>query len=199
MNYDARYDTLEDFINIRKNCIFCGGSLTPIMTNLDGSKGIPDICAPLHGDKFQFKLKYDGERCNFDVNISIDIKSNRFSFFYYGASSATHNDVVRVFMGINPYIELTCSNDDCEFGYYLHSDTVRLNAEHYVKSLPLLWEAFELGDWWVCNHYDSHYPSTQVFSRNNPDSLPLAIPRIDFETTSQDKLIQKIKTFVTFS
>jgi hypothetical protein len=202
------YDTLAEFIQIKDKCIFCKQSLSPVLANFfvgHGRPRIPDLNVLLGQDYFKFRLKYDGESLNFNVNASVNIKDNRFSFFYYNSDIVSSDRaVVSVFENMRPYVELVCQNKECGINYCLQSDFLHIDVEkgNHIKTTTLMLEALVVDNWWVANYYNANYPTcgfTWIHSRNRPDAQAISYKRLDFESFSKEKLINRIKTIVTFS
>jgi hypothetical protein len=198
--------TIEDFIKIRDNCIFCDQPLIPILTNLIGnSPNIDNLKSSLHNDQFKFRLKCE-ETFNYntscpvkiDVNICINIKDNKFGFFLYGASAARYEDVARVFEGMKPCIELLCDNKNCGMGYYIQSNYMDINEDNYIDPLGIYLEAFTTGKLWIANCYTTFPGPTWIHSVSNPNAASIDIPRIDFSSYPKGKLVNRIKTIVNF-
>jgi hypothetical protein len=202
-----KYGTIQDFIKIKEQCIFCFQPLSPILTNLFGHRApsIPEIVSHLYNNQFQFRLKYDGDFSDFDVSATINIEDNRFSYYHGGYSNIRDGAVGDVFTSMKPYVELVCENKECKMGYYLQSEFLWVERDNSIRSVGILSEAFVLDQWWISNNYNNltPYTCTSIFSRTHKivgqANPPVICPRIDFEAISKEKLINKIRTIVTFS
>lgn len=194
------YNTIEDFIKIKDKCIFCHKPLKPILTNLLGNfSQMADIYAPLQNHQFKFRLKYDGDRLNFDVNAIINTEDNKFNFFLYGPSAVTYSDVISVFMMMKPCIELICDNKDCGTGYYIQSNYLVVGPLEYIRPLMIWIEAFNMDKLVIHNFYghkDADF--TRIFSKANPSIAPIIISKMNFESWAKEKLFNRIKTIVNF-
>jgi hypothetical protein len=202
--------TLQDFVYLQDKCIFCQSPLKIELTNglqVDSIR-LPDICAPLKNNQFTFKLKYDGERLHFDVGVCINLINNKFSFFYYGLDIATHKEVADALMSLSPQIELLCQNKECHSNYCLRSKSLEIDGNANLKLTCLAMEMFSLSHWQVCNYYPPIYglDSTLIFSiesylydRYTNFSNAIKCDRIDFESMPPEKLVNRLRTIVTFS
>jgi hypothetical protein len=209
------FGTIEEFIKIKDKCIFCQNSLTTILTNqsINNFVKIAELNAYVKNNKFEFVIKYDGERLNFDAFISIDIIDNKFNYYIKSGNYVKKDDVARIFIGMKPYIELVCENGNCDMEYYLQSDCLNCydspNAINTIRPISLLAESFAVKDWYIYNFYhhramynayeDKQYSTTLIQSKYDPESKPLLCPRLDFEAQPKQKLIDRIKTIVVFS
>jgi hypothetical protein len=205
--------TIEDFIKIKDNCIFCDRPLMPILTNLtDHSPQLGNIKAMLYKDQqFKFRLKYERDQNegeynfnwhyeSFDVDIYVNIKDNKFGFFLYGPAAARYEDVARAFENMKPCIELFCFNPNCRMGYYIQSNYMSIGELDYIRPLGIYLEAFKTSKLWVANCYTIPSPApTWIHSVSNPNANPIEAPRIDFSSYPKGKLINRIKTIVNFS
>jgi hypothetical protein len=209
------FGTIADFINIKDKCIFCQNPLTPILTNQSNNTlvKIAELNAYVKNNQFQFGIKYDGDRLNFDANIAINITDNKFNYYCRSGNYIRKDDVARIFIGMKPYIELVCENN-CDMEYYLQSDCLNCydspnSMTNSIRPISLLAESFSVKDWYVYNFYhsqsiynidgDKHNLNTLIQYKCDPDLEPLLCPRLDFEAQPKQKLIDRIKTIVVFS
>src|SRR5471030_2208091 len=102
---EKKYETIEDFIKIKEKCIFCYQNLKPILTNLFGHQvpNIPDIVSSLYNNQFQFRIKYDAFHYDFDAQITINVRDNRFSFYYVKSSkNCLDSYITNAFVSMKP-------------------------------------------------------------------------------------------------
>jgi hypothetical protein len=195
--------TIEEFLIIKETCIFCRQPLVAVLTNSISNFGpnIADINAVLKDDKFQFRIKYDTGLVNVDVSATIDIVTDRFSYYYCNNSSPTEDILVKnAFIHMKPCVKLICEDKKCGMKYCVESDSLRLvGAGDYLRPTGIWSESFIVSGWWIANIYDNLTSNTLIFSHNRPNSDGIYCPRLDFESYPKDKLVNRIKTIVNFS
>jgi len=193
--------TITDFIAQRQICIFCQRPLTQVLTNSIGhpdQRILPDLYVTLKDQRFQFRLKYDGDWTSFDVSATIHLDDNRFSY-YYNSSPTTCNgmEIINTFIGMKPCIELLCDNQECKMHYTVQSDSLQIDPNTYVRPISPWLESFLLNDWYVCNLQD--LTETFIYSHSHPNTSAIQCPRLHFEDYSREKLFNRISTIVNFS
>lgn len=196
------FDTINEFIYHRKNCIFCKQPLIPILTNFVGAhRGlkISDINAKLTNDKFVFKVEYYSPSITINTECNINVLNNELS-----SENDEFTQSLIIFDVMAPHIDLQCRNAKCKYNYYISSTILKISTGDImygetvkINTLSVDMECFNLSKLWIKNDWINN--TTQIFSTKNPNSIPCETQMILFDTIEQDKLFNKIKTIVNFS
>lgn len=208
---------IEEFFGVKEQCVFCQSKLKIIFINFSrAADDIPIIKAKVKDGKFCFNMKHVTNSFELDAEIELDIKTNVLKFFIPNMKEADFTKVLdywvaqQVFENLGPHVELYCSNRKCKMKYHICTDTFKLTRQGLpeelatensnafkIKYVRLYMESFVLSQLWVQN--DWLYNSTNIFPKNNPNAEPIKTGLLDLESMSTDKIINRIKTLVTFS
>jgi hypothetical protein len=191
------FNTIEDFIKIRDNCIFCNQKLDAILTTYS-SIGPPsnhgailaNINSKLVDDKFNFRIKYTSISQNVDTKGWIDIKNN----CHIDESS---DEILSLFADMMPHIDLQCNK--CKMNYYLSGASLRFDNPPLVNPFILFAEGFNIGNLIILNTWNTQ---TNIYNKNNLTLLTkspgIQLPFIPFDSINKDVLINKVQTYATF-
>jgi hypothetical protein len=202
-------DNIETFINLKEKCPFCQNKLKPSLTNfVMAADTIPLIKCRLQGEEFYFNIKHTSHSFQITAQATVNIKTNilqlqlttpvvmeQYATDYIMAKS--------VFENMKPYVELYCSSRRCKMKYHMCSDIfICLKREDsyssfYIKPFSAYMESFVTGDYWVQNDWINN--SANIYNRNKTDSDPIRTHILNIESMGKEKVINRIKTLVTFS
>ena len=172
---------------------------------------MPHINAKVKNGMFVFDIKYTSASQDINATGTIDIHTNELKFDIHQTEDNIHyTDVVLVFEGLKPHIQLRCDNKKCKMNYYYCSNSLvceraskRWNGHYYnyadyTRIRPFLsyYEACNIDKYWV--QTDNIYGMTRIISTANPDSDPITIDPINFSSFDKDRLKTRILTIVTF-
>jgi hypothetical protein len=209
------FNNVREFIENRDKCVFCQAPLTFRLTNYvlnlkptHPIGKIPVLCSKLDGNFCEFKFAYVAPSIQIKATGHLDIDTNILSFDVdscsnYEGRSAGDFDMVEIFEGFKPYLELSCKTKYCKTNYYLASSIlsciphISKNNHLKVPRFLLFYEACDVDKYWVQNHFIDE--CTYIFSKSNPNSDPMKISQLNFEEFDKIKLQKRIQTLVTFS
>ena len=203
------FDNIDAFISHKDKCPFCQNKLRAALTNFVMSADtIPIIKCRIDNGQFHFNIKHTSHSFHISAEASINTQDNilqlqitthivleQFAKDYIMAKS--------VFENMKPYIELYCPSRKCKMKYRMCSDIfvcLKIEGKYSsfkIKPFPVYMESFVTGDWWV--HNDWINESTSIYNRNKTDSEPIRTGIINLESMGKEKVINRIKTLVTFS
>jgi hypothetical protein len=200
------YPAIIDFLKCRESCFFCGSRLKCRLSNFIGigDNTLPIINAPLKDSKFLFDISYTSPTFTIKAEGAIDSRTNAMIFIMKSFDTGTPNldetFVKQVFIDMKPHIQLYCPKKKCPYQYtvasnFFHAGTIK----HGWLILPfkMYYESFVLGNLWIQNDYANN--CTNIHSRSKEQADPLIVPLQDFELMGKDKLVNRIRTLVTFS
>jgi hypothetical protein len=197
------FSSVDQFINLKENCIFCNSRLSPRLTNFFAKKQyLSTINAGLIGSKFIFNLKYNSISTQIDSRVTLDTFTNKVDFTFNSNTSVKSN--VEIMEDIQIHVELHCRNKKCKTDYYLCSGPFTFDYEHtsFVKIRPfyLFMEGFAMDKMSIYNDF----PSKATFVHKNISSTTysttdLKFPMVDFESLEKEKLFNRIRNLVIFS
>lgn len=204
----AKFEKMADFINIKKNCIFCQTPLRVNFANYLGVKmnGFPVISAPLEDGLFKFQLNHTTADFSFKADITVQASTNIVvvdKFFDDNAPNINANLVRRVLEDYSPVVEIYCASKSCKTKYHLLSEPLRMikvtkvSRAWQILPFKMFLEGFKVKSLMVHNWHDS--AETRIYSIKNENADPLRVPKIDFESMNKERLFTRIQTLVTFS
>jgi hypothetical protein len=204
----AKFEKMADFINFKKNCIFCQTPLRVSLTNFIGigATGIPTIRAPLEDGLFRFQINHTTAEFSMKADVTIQPSTNIVIFDNFTNGEFPNIDahlVKRVFEDYKPTVELYCGNKSCKTRYYLNTyplsmiKVTKVSRAWQILPVKMFLEGFRVRHLNVLNTFPAN--ETHIYSLKNADAEPLRMPMIDFESMTKDHLFTRIQTLVTFS
>lgn len=207
------FETIEDFLCIRENCVFCQRKLKCVLSSFDvGPRSLPIFNAYVQNNKLEFDFHHTSATWQINAQISIDIKSNLLSLKLnepittdeLNTLAIDHIVAKGIFENLNPHVELYCSNRKCKMKYtlcgsMLKSDKVGDEISIFkIRPFYLYMETFELDNLWIQNDWSTH--ALNIYIKNKIDTAPIKYPELlDLQEMGKDKIITRIKTLVTYS
>lgn len=200
------YPAIIDFLKCRESCFFCGARLKCRLSSFIGvgDNTLPIINAPLKDNKFVFNISHTAPTFSIKAEGAIDIKTNAMIFIMKSFDTETprldESFIKQVFVDMKPHIQLYCPKKKCPYQYTVASSVFHAGTiKHGWLILPfkIYYESFVLGNLWVQNDYANN--CTNIHSRSKEQADPLIVPLQDFELMGKDKLVNRIRTLVTFS
>ena len=202
------FGNILEFTKLKNKCLFCDGALRASLTNYINpreSESLPVLDATIDSSWVSFRINHTTQSYDIKADGVIDITNNKLVFGLPPDSDMPLLDqhvAKQAFVELCPCVVLACNNRKCKYKYSI--STTRLDAKRLfnmnaweIQPLKLLFESFRTGNSTVLN--DWIFESTQIYSRLNEDAEPLRVGFINFETMDKEKLINRIKTLVTFS
>ena len=163
----------------------------------DGKTNLPIINATMQNEIFKFHFRHTTDQHDIIVSGNVNADSNAIEFILSSDTPAYDlQAVTNVFMNVNPYIELYCSNRKCNHLYYLASYPLQV-FEGKLFPLTLFIEQFSMKDLVVQNNWTTK--ETNIYSGVRTDAIPLKTAFINFDEMTPEKLLKRIKTIVVFS
>lgn len=204
----AKFAKMADFINLKKNCIFCQTPLRVNLSNYLGVKmnGLPVISAPLEDGLFKFHFKHTTPDFSIKADITMQPSTNIVIFDNFTNGDLPNVDaytVKKAFEEHSPLVELYCASRSCKSKYHLLSEPLtmikvaKVTKAYQVLPFKLFLEGFRVKSLMVSNIQTD--AKTSIHSLKNEDADPLRVDKIDFESMSKEKLFTRIQTLVTFS
>lgn len=216
-----KFDCIKDFTTIKEKCIFCDTPLIFVLTNWFGvnKPGLPLINSSLKNDCFNFKFKYNSPSANINTEGSLNVITNIVTFRDPSKFPLTVSNPVDVMANVlgslHPHVELQCNNRKCKMNYYVSSDAFafhihRMNPENdesfnpdtdtvFVKPFPLLMECFTIKNLWIQTNYIDKTTMIAILDEGATPDKSVIVPQLNFDNLSKEKIINKVKTMVTFS
>lgn len=200
------FNIIEEFFNIKEKCIFCDSDLKLVLTNFIGlnENDLPLINSVLEDGYFNFTIDYFSKMISVFAKFSLDPKTNLMKFDLGGESALNTNYIKTTFENFKPHLELYCAKKSCakKYNYSIFSDVLKCEMtkeknEFIIKPFLLYSESFNLDNYWIQNDWANN--KLHIFSKENIDTEPLSYELLDFGMYEKEILINKIRTFVTFS
>jgi hypothetical protein len=199
------YPNINSFCKIKENCIFCNLPLQPILRNYTNGpeNKIPTLFSKLKDNFFNFKINYCSHSILIKSDGNINSLTNIINFYNtkfdtdYGYSE--EEALGFAFYSLNPHIELSCQNSQCKYNYYLSSTTFGVARDIdklKVPSISLAQEAFTLDNYFISN---ALYGKTNIYSVKDFNKSPIEINRIAFDSLGKERLLNRIRTAISFS
>lgn len=190
---------INEFVNLRKECLFCGGKMVTSLEKLSPVSSIHkvlNINNKYKNDCFEFRSLSN----NPPVIANIDGITHNVTFNY----SSTKDKVIDItkamlsaaFNSYYPHVQVSCDNKKCDTNYYYISTDLTIINE-MIASINLSWESFNYKNSWIQNDWITK--KTKIFSTENPEISPIEIDLIPFDSVDSDKFYNRIKTIITFS
>lgn len=195
------FETIQEFTKFRETCFFCQGELRVKLSSFCGNP--PRISAPLKSNELSFKLSHVTQEYELEAKGVVDIRTNALVFQTGGETPTIDNNLaLEIFENQRPAIELYCPNRRCKYQYHVCTSPLRCAGVKGDKAWkvkhPRLWfEAYVEKN--IVVHNDHLLGKTMIYVRNNEFAEPITIPILDWEAMGKDKLLNRIKTLVTFS
>jgi len=205
------HDTIEDATKYQRKCIFCHSRLNISLAGL-----------PKRSKDSNFKSKYGIRKKRFDFSFEHysalgDLKAdgwvdaaNNFLVFDKPLSSdyLSPEDVfvsaVKIFNDFWLRVQCYCPNRKCDRKYQFNTNTFHIHniscspdKKCLIPKIYLLGETFVVGQYFVMNNLTTL--KTEIYSTENMDAQPIILDPIDFSHLSAERLLNKIKTIITFS
>jgi hypothetical protein len=199
--------SIADFICCRKSCFFCEAPLNSRLSNFMGldDDGLPLLNSPIKDGKISFHIAHTIPSFSVEADGVIDIRTNILSLTPKNRNTITPtiDDFLakQSFLELEPHIRLFCSGKDCPHDYTAASNTFTVNKirQGYwkISTCYLYYESFVIGHLWIQNNY--FFNKVYIHSIDKPDIDPLVFPIMDLKTMGKTKVLNRIKTLVTFS
>lgn len=197
------FETIEELLKVRSNCVFCKSPLKPFLTNyFKSNKRIPFIKGIFIDNICSFDLKYLSDNKDKDIDVAgyINIQDNTLKF---NPSIESNDEVIDAFIKYLPYAGLNCNNKQCKHAYYLSSEVFNIDNRNNtckIATLELYMEAFKFDKYWIQNNWASKTATTNIHPIiPNINTNVITVPIIDLESQDISKILNKIKTIITFS
>jgi hypothetical protein len=204
-----KFEKMTDFIKFKEHCIFCQTPLRANLTNLMGifENGLPVLDVLLEDGLFKFELKHTTAEFSLRADVTLNPSTNMVVFDNFSNGELPNIDAhlaAKVFVELNPTLELYCGSKTCKTKYHLTTHPLKMaevtEDSRVWQILPskILMESFRvrrlrvLNIWWPDKE-------TWICNMKNEDAEPLRLPMIDFESMTKEHLFARIQTIVTFS
>lgn len=203
-----KFKSIKDFATFKEECLFCQAKLDFVLTNWFGvnKPGLPLINSSLKEDHFTFKFKHNSPSSNINTKGDIDAVTNILTFQDPAKFPLTINnpisEMVNVLEGLKPHVELQCNNKKCRMNYYVSSSAFSFKQEPNkvtVKPFLALMECFLWNNLWIQSSYTEDTTMITMVTGSVQTDKTIVVPKLNFQNLSKDKIINKIKTMVTFS
>ena len=192
------FDYIIDFTGNEYKCIFCQRPMQAILTNFIGLKD--EFRSKIINGQLIFKLQgiYRDTRIGDKFDCSLDMRTSKLS---YSGNYDVHN-VQDIFSDLSPHIEILCKHPYCrrKYNYYISSEVLPSRVEDneiIISPFLLYMQSFTFKKFWIQNNWISK--ELCIYHREQIDVAPLRYKVISFENMSSEKIINKIKTLVSFS
>jgi len=209
----VEFQSITEFVNFRKNCIFCQRPLRVSLNNFLGIDGVTSIDSVLVGRYFNFTMEYSSRYTNYKTKVAVNIDADQ-STLLFDYKPDTKGDKVDVAIGeyevkerfedLNPLLVSECTSQECGMGYYLCSNALKLpwclsTVEKIWKigDFHVLIEGFKTKSSVIQN--DMVRGETMIYSAERETDPLIVFPMIDFKSMNKERLINRIQTIVTFS
>lgn len=210
-NTSITFNKPIDFLSFKDHCVFCGSKLKPLLKSFIKRQQQPMIKSKLVDDNFCFNIKNTNSTYSFDADISLDINTNIINFELNSPCNLEnplqdHLAVKNYFDILYLHLELYCPSRKCNMQYYLCTNLLSSQSQlevvgkkSSVKLKPniLFMEAFIVNKSWVQNLWENH--ELNIYSTDNIDSAPIKAPFMDLSVMNKERVINRIRTIVTFS
>ena len=192
------FDYIIDFTGNEYRCIFCQRIMHPILTNFIGLKD--EFRSKIVDEQFIFKLQptYKYSKIGNKFECKLDMKSSVLSYDINFDAARVQD----IFSDLSPHIETLCQHPYCrrKYNYYISSEVLpsRVDNNKVIISPFLLYmQSFTFNNFWIQNNWISK--ELCIYHREKIDIAPLRYRVTNFENMSSKKIINKIKTLVSFS
>ena len=206
--------SLSEFIDLRKQCIFCGVPMRTLLTTylakpVADEAGFPLTISVLKNDKFLLNNMI--QTTNIHGGI-IDVIANTLSFGMNDSSITPYLDCYiakNTFEDLSPHVEISCPNHNCQTLYHICSKGLTLSGVDKELILPLwsisplevLWESIStetsvIHNMWPCLGENG---SLHIYSKHNSEVPPLEFPSLDFQELGKERILSKINIMKTFA
>lgn len=195
------FETVQEFTKFKEACFFCQEKLKVKLSSFHGNP--PRINAPLKNGELSFKLSHVTQEYELEAKGVLDIRTNALVFRTGGDTPSIDNNLaLEIFENQRPTIELYCTNSKCKYQYHICTSPLRCisaaKEKPWAVKHPRLWfEGYVEKN--IVVHNDHLLGKTMIYVRNNEFADPITIPILDWEAMGKDKLLNRIKTLVTFS
>lgn len=194
------FQSIAEFIKIREHCVFCSSKLKPVLTNFILGVSIPIINAKVLNNKFSFNLLCTKESFSISVNVTIDIHTNILQFSILDIEE--YELAKTVFADYKPHVKLYCPSKKCKMKYNISSDVFRYDytsepSQLKVRPFMLYMESFVLDRLWIQNDWINNYMN--IYSQVHFNAAPIRADLLDLEEMGKEKIINRVRTLVTFS
>ena len=195
-----KFSQIHAFTGVKDKCIFCDASLDLVYTTFFGvyKPGIPLIHAKEQDNAFSFKFNFNSASLDIVSVGHINTLSNRITF---ESEKNEDTEIIHALDSLSSHVELQCGNKKCKMNYYICSNVFRFTYDkgaYFVQPFELVMECFTAGKLVV--HNDFHYDTTVVYHREDDRiTQPISVPMISFDNMDKDKILNRVKTLVTFS
>jgi hypothetical protein len=204
----TNFKNIEEFLDIKKYCLFCKNKLKITLTNFIGFKnnGNPIIKSKFNKNCFNFQLS-NCDSLRTIIDTKIDIRSNLLSFDIPDTinNKKSESDFIKNFFEkLLPHLEIYCSNRTCKskHQYYLCSESFSISDQltdggYNIKNICLYMESFTINNFWVQNNWSKR--KTNIFIKNKINTEPIEFDLLDFNNMNDDRILKKILTLISFS
>jgi hypothetical protein len=194
--------SIDEFSKIRENCVFCHTKLKPTITNFIIGSTIPVIRAKLKNDEWMFVMLCTNESFSITVNVSINSHTNELQFLINAPDTEDYEKAKGVLNDYMPHMKLACPNKKCKMKYSIQSDVFRLDptpdpSTYKIRPIILYMESFYLDRLWIQNEWLKN--RMFIYSQTNINADSIKADLLNLEDMGQDKIVNRIRTLVTFS
>jgi hypothetical protein len=206
---NLKFESIEDFLKFKDRCPFCSSELKVSLANFVlAPNTIPFLKCRLIDNKFEFSLKHTSHSFELAADVSINSQNNIVTFalttpVVLEQYATDYMMAKTVFESMKPYIELYCSSRKCKMKYRLCSDIFAclkiegVYSSFKIRPFPVYMESFVIEDFWIQNDWTTGL--TNIYNKLKTECEPIRTNIINLETMGKDKIINRIKTLVTFS
>jgi len=203
------FQSIADFLKIKDQCVFCKSKMKNTLTNFTlGPDNIPLINAKSLDDRFLFEIGYVTGSYTLAASTSVDINTNILNFnlttpVALNGYGIEYMMAKTVFENHKPHIELYCPNKKCKMKYGIQSDVFRIDrlddslSRFKIRPFILYMESFVLDKLWVQNDWIN--TCTYIYAQNNLNIEPIKVDLLNLEEMGKEKIINRVRTLVTFS
>lgn len=188
--------------------MFCQKSLRVCLSNYLNPRAndtLPVIDATMQNNRFDFEIRHTTALYDIKAEAMVDASTNSLVYLVPTDAETPGLDqhvVNQALKELRPHIELLCNNAKCKHRYSLSSYTLTSQRRNDVNAwtigpVKLFLETFRSGKYIVQNDWIKG--DTSIYLYDNDAVEPIKTPIIDFEEMGKDRLLNRIRTLVTFS
>lgn len=207
-----KFNSIEECLT-EKKCVFCNNSLKIKLSNNSsifcfGANNLSIFNTNFINNNIIFNFSYTTIVINTIINGSIDVTNNKITL-NSSDENLLYRDLIAIFESFQPCLKFFCENKECNMRYLLVSNILYCeranyktgyysNFSDYTRIIPfsISIEICSIDKYLIQNDFGPDV--TSIINSYNYSTIHLPY-LISFNSMDKDKLVNRIKTIITFS